>query len=153
MNQPEFFLNFQEVDKMTFKPGKSGNPSGKPKGTLHKATRAALEILEGDLEAITRVCIDKAKAGDLLAVKLILDKLLPNRRERSVNLKLPRVKAVQDLPKALEAVMQAVAAGELTPGEGQALTTMLTAFGKGLELFDIEARLTALEEQAGHGKT
>ena len=133
---------------MTFKPGQSGNPKGKAKGTLHKATRAALELLEGDLEAITQVCIDKAKAGDLLAVKLILDKLLPNRRERSVNLKFPKVKDAQDLPKALEAVMQAVAAGELTPGEGQALTAMLEAFRKGLELTDIEARLTALEGQA-----
>ena len=132
---------------MTFKPGQSGNPKGKAKGTLHKATRAALELLEGDLEAITQVCIDKAKAGDLIAVKLILDKLLPNRRERSVNLKLPRVKDAQDLPKALEAVMQTVAVGELTPGEGQALTAMLEAYRKGLELTDIEARLTALEGQ------
>ena len=137
---------------MKFKPGQSGNPRGKAKGTLHKATRAALELLEGDLEAITQVCIDKAKAGDLLAAKLILDKLLPNRRERSVNLNLPKVNGAQDLPKALEAVMQAVAAGDLTPGEGQALTAMLEAFRKGLELTDIEARLTALEEQAGHGK-
>jgi len=132
---------------MTFKPGKSGNPKGKPKGTLHKATRAALEILEGDLKAITRVCIDKAKAGDLLAVKLILDKLLPNRRERSITLKLPRVKGAQGLPQALETVMQAVAQGEITPSEGQALTGMLEAFRKGLEFTDIEARLTALEER------
>jgi hypothetical protein len=137
---------------MTFKPGQSGNPKGKAKGTLHKATRAALELLEGDLEAVTQVCIDKAKAGDLLAVRLILDKLLPNRRERSVNLKLPRVKGAQDLPQALEAVMQAVTVGELTPGEGQALTAMLEGYRKGLELTDLEARLTALERGA-HGKT
>ena len=39
---------------MTFKPGQSGNPKGKKKGTLHKATLAALELMEGDLEAITQ---------------------------------------------------------------------------------------------------
>jgi hypothetical protein len=133
---------------MKFKPGQSGNPKGKTKGTLHKATRAALELLEGDLEAITQVCIDKAKAGDHLAVKLILDKLLPNQRERSINLKVPRVKGAQDLPQALEAIMQAVAAGELTPGEGQALTAMLEGYRKGLEFTTIEARLRALEERA-----
>jgi hypothetical protein len=133
---------------MKFKPGQSGNPKGKAKGTLHKATRAALELLEGDLEAITQVCIEKAKDGDLMAVKLILDKLLPNRRERSINLKVPRVKVAQDLPKALEAVMQAVAAGDLTPGEGQALTAMLEGYRKGLEFTTIEARLRTLEEKA-----
>ena len=52
------------------------------------------------------------------------------------------------MPKALEAVMQAVAAGDLTPGEGQSLTAMLEAYRKGLELTDMEARLTALEDQA-----
>jgi hypothetical protein len=130
-----------------FKKGESGNPKGRAKGSRHKATLAALELLEGDLSAITQVCIDKAKAGDLLAAKLILDKLLPNRRERSVNLKLPKVKDAQDLPKALEAVMQAVAAGDLTPGEGQGITAMLEAYRKGLELTDIESRLRTLEEK------
>ena len=132
---------------MKFKPGQSGNPKGKARGTLHRATRAAMELLEGDLEAITRVCIEKAKAGDLLAVKLILDKLLPNQRERSINLKVPRVKGAQDLPQALEAVMKAVAQGEITPSEGQALTAMLEAYRKGLELTEMEARVAALEKQ------
>ena len=137
---------------MKFKPGQSGNPKGKARGTLHRATRAALELLEGDLAAITQVCIEKAKAGELLAVKLILDKLLPNQRERSINLKVPRVKGAQDLPQAFEAVMKAVADGEITPGEGQALTAMLETYRKGFELVELEARLTALEELAGHGK-
>jgi hypothetical protein len=131
-----------------FKKGESGNPRGRAKGSRHKATLAALALLEGDLEAITQVCVDKAKAGDLMAVKLILDKLLPTRRERSINLKFPNVKGTQDLPRALETVMQAVAAGELTPGEGQTITAMLEAYRKGLEFTDIESRLRTLEEKA-----
>ena len=31
-----------------FKPGQSGNPAGKPKGTRHKATQAMLTMLEGE---------------------------------------------------------------------------------------------------------
>jgi hypothetical protein len=64
-----------------FKKGESGNPVGKPKGTLHKATRAALELLGGDLEAITQECIKQAKEGNLMAVKLVLDKLIPSAKE------------------------------------------------------------------------
>jgi hypothetical protein len=67
---------------MPFQKGKSGNPKGKKPGTRHKATVAALALLEGDLPAITRVCIGRAKDGDLMACKLILDKLIPNRRAR-----------------------------------------------------------------------
>lgn len=130
-----------------FKPGKSGNPKGKAKGTLHKATRAALALLEGDLEAITQVCVDKAKDGDLMAVKLILDKVIPNARERRLSIKLPQIEGATDLPAALAAVLEMVGNGELTPGEGQTITAMLEALRKGIELSEIEARLTALEER------
>ena len=129
-----------------FKPGKSGNPKGKAKGTLHKATRAALALLEGDLEAITEKLVEKAKEGDLMAVKLILDKVIPNARERRLSIKLPQVKGAANLPAVLASVLEAVSNGELTPGEGQTITAMLEAYRKGVELNDIEARLKALEQ-------
>jgi hypothetical protein len=130
-----------------FKKGESGNPVGKPKGTLHKATRAALDLLGGDLEAITQECIKQAKEGNLMAVKLVLDKLIPSAKELPLSLSLPKVEGAGDLPAALSAVMAAVAQGDITPGEGQALTAMLEACRKGLEFADIEARLRALEEK------
>jgi hypothetical protein len=46
-----------------FKPGQSGNPSGRPKGARNKATVAAEALLDGESEAITRQCIDLAKEG------------------------------------------------------------------------------------------
>jgi hypothetical protein len=131
-----------------FKKGESGNPVGKPKGTLHKATRAALELLGGDLEAITQECIRQAKEGNLMAVKLVLDKLIPSAKELPLSLSLPKVEGAADLPAALYAVMAAVAQGNINPSEGQALTTMLEAYRKGLEFSDIEARLRTLEEKA-----
>ena len=131
-----------------FKKGESGNPVGKPKGTLHKATRAALELLGGDLEAITQECIKQAKEGNLVAVKLVLDKLIPSAKELPLSLSLPKVEGAADLPAALSVVMAAVAQGDITPGEGQALTAMLEAYRKGLEFADIEARLRTLEEKA-----
>jgi hypothetical protein len=131
-----------------FKKGESGNPKGRPMGSKHKVTLAALALLEGDLETITQVCVDKAKAGDLMAVKLILDKIIPNAKERPLSLQLPKIKSARDIPLALEAVMTAVSLGDINPGEGQALTTMLEAYRKGLEFTDIEARLRALEERS-----
>ena len=129
-----------------FKPGESGNPKGKPKGTLHKATRAAQELLDGEAQELTRRCIELAKEGNPLALKLCLERLIPTARERPLSLKLPRVKGAADLPKALRAILEAATAGEITPGEGQALTAMLESYRKGLELLELEARLSRLEE-------
>ena len=44
-------------------------------------------------------------------------------------------------------IMQAVASGEVTPDEGIALTTILDRHRKSIETLDLEARITALEEQ------
>lgn len=130
-----------------FKPGKSGNPKGKAKGTLHKATRAALALLEGDLEAITQKCVERAKEGDLMAVKLILDKVLPNAKERRLSVKLPKVKGAANLPAVLSAVLDMVGNGELTPGEGQTITSIIESTRKGIELAEIEKRLEVIEEK------
>ena len=132
---------------MAFKKGQSGNPKGKRPGTRHKATQAALKLLGGDLAAITQECIRQAKEGNLMAVKLVLDKLIPSAKELPLSLSLPKVEGAADLPAALSAVMSAVAQGDITPGEGQALTAMLEAYRKGLEFTDLEARLTALEDR------
>jgi hypothetical protein len=133
-----------------FKPGESGNPKGKPKGTLHKATRAAQELLDGEAQDLTRKCIELAKEGNPLALKLYLERLIPPRKDRPIKMKLPKVINGSDLPKVLQTVMRAVAEGEITPGEGQAIMAMLEALRKGIELTTIEARLAALEEKINH---
>jgi len=66
---------------------------------------------------------------------------------------LPKIKGAEDLPKVLGAILEAVAQGEITPGEGQTLTAMLDAYRKGLETTDLEARITALEKERARGKS
>ena len=60
-----------------FKPGQSGNPSGRPKGALNKATLATQALLDGKAEALTRKAVELAKNGNLVALGLCLDRLLP----------------------------------------------------------------------------
>jgi hypothetical protein len=137
---------------MVFKKGKSGNPAGKPKGALNRAPRVAQELLDGEVEALTRKAVELAKGGNPVALRLCLERLLPVRREWPVTLMLPPLRGAQDLPRALSAVIQAVATGHLTPGEGQALSSILESYRKGLELTDLEARLGALEERVRNAK-
>jgi Family of unknown function (DUF5681) len=59
---------------MVFKPGKSGNPSGKPKGARNKTTVAMEKLLDDDAATITSKAIELAKNGDLTALRLCLER-------------------------------------------------------------------------------
>jgi hypothetical protein len=133
-----------------FKTGQSGNPGGRPKGSLNKATLATQALLDGEAEALTRKVVELAKDGNPVALRLCLERLLPPRRDRPINIALPKVEEVGDLPKALGAVLEAVAQGEITPGEGQTLTAILEGYRKGLEITDHEDRITELEKEREH---
>ena len=79
----------------SFKAGQSGNPAGRPKGSRNKATLAAEALLEGELEAIIRKLLEKAKEGDSSALRLCLDRLMPPRRDRSVTFDLGPLRVQQ----------------------------------------------------------
>ncbi len=65
---------------MPYKKGESGNPAGRPVGSTNAVTvqRANLnKLLLESGEEIVKVVIETAKAGDLSASKLVLERILP----------------------------------------------------------------------------
>src|SRR5262249_45198619 len=75
-----------------FEPGKSGNPSGRPKRSRNHATLLAEALLEGEAETITRKLIDKALELDTTALRMCLERLAaPNVNDVSP-LSFPRSK-------------------------------------------------------------
>jgi len=131
-----------------FKPGQSGNPAGKPKGTGNKATLAVLALMESGAKEITEAVIAQARAGDLTAARMVLDRLAPPARERPVSIDLPATDTAEGISAASQAVIQAVAAGELTPGEGATLAGIVEARRRALETQELEQRIAALEGKA-----
>ena len=125
----------------TFAPG---NP-GKPKGARHKATRAALAMLEGESEALTRKAVELALEGDTTALRLCLERIAPPRKDVPVTFNLPRMETARDAATAAGAVLDAVAAGELTPTEGAHMMALVEGFRRTLETTEIEARMAELE--------
>lgn len=125
-----------------------GNP-GKPKGARNKATLAAEALLDGEAEALTKKAIEVAKTGDPKALKLCIERILAPRRDRPVSFKLSPIKSAGDHPRALAQILKAVAAGEVTPVEGQGLCQMLDNHRRALETADLDARIAALEEKNG----
>lgn len=123
---------------------------GKAKGTRHKATVACESLLDGQVEKLTQKAVEMAMAGDVQAMRICMDRIAPPRKDRHVVFELPPIDGANDHPAALASIMAAVAGGNLTPTEGQALAAMLAEHRKAIETADIEARLAALE--ATHGQ-
>lgn len=128
-----------------FQSGQSGNPSGRPPGARNKTTLAVEALLDGEAEVLTRKAIELAKAGDLVALRLCLDRVCPPRRDRPVNFTLPALETASDAKRAASAIVTAVATGELTPSEASDISRLLDNFTRVLETIDFEERLSKLE--------
>jgi len=125
----------------------TGNP-GRPRGARHKATRAALALLDGEAETLTRKAVDLALTGDATALRLCLERIAPPRKDSPVQFDLPRMETARDAATAAGAVLDAVADGELTPTEGAHVMGLIEAFRRTLETTELEARVAALEDNA-----
>ena len=101
----------------------------------------------GEAEALTRRAVELALKGDGTALRLCLDRLVPPRKDRPVEIDLPAVQSAGDASNAMAAVVEAVAAGDLTPGEAETVAKLLDIFVRTLEATEFERRLTVLEEE------
>ena len=131
-----------------FPKGCSGNPQGRPLGARNAATVIAEQLLDGEAEAITRKVIELAKQGDLTALRLCLERIVPPRRERPVNFTLSEINSVDNASKAMAAITTAVANGELTTTEAAELSRVIDGYVKAIEATEVERRLRLLEERA-----
>lgn len=130
---------------MVWKKGESGNPTGKPAGVRNKATVMVQSIMERGAKEITEAVVGLAKEGDLSAARLVLERLLPPAKERPISLALPITDTAGGIAEAQQAILQAVAAGDLLLGEGTALSSIVEARRKAVETLQLEQRITALE--------
>lgn len=130
-----------------FRKGRSGNPFGRPRGIKNKATLLAEALFEGEIEGICRKAIEEAKQGNMQAIKLVLDRILPPKKEALIFIDLPVMKAGADILEAVHRVVAAVCQGKITPSEGEVLTKIIDTQARAIEVNEFEQRLRYLEEQ------
>jgi hypothetical protein len=128
-----------------FPKGQSGNPAGRTPGTRNRSAIAAEALLEGEAEALTRRAIERAMEGDVTALRLCLERVVPRRKSRALAFELPPLDRVENLSGAIGSVLQEVAHGRLLLDEGAALVGMMESQRKAMETIDLESRLRALE--------
>ena len=143
---PESSLNLQGG---RFQKGRSGNPKGKPKGVRNKTTLIAQALLEGQAEALVTKVVQLALAGDLSCLRVCIERLVPPKRDTPIDIVFPDIKVAADAPKLLSIVMKRLREGGITPSEANALTDLVMAMQKLLELVDLDRRINALEEKFG----
>lgn len=127
--------------------GKSGNPKGKIKGTKNKTTLTAELLLEGEIGNICRRLIDEALNGNMQAIKMVLDRIMPPRKDRSIAINIPILKNSSDILQAMSFITDAVGSGNISPSEGEALSRIIDVYVKALEIHDYENRLQILENK------
>jgi hypothetical protein len=136
-----------QVRGRPFEKGRSGHPAGRPAGSRNKKTLAAALLLEGEAEALTRLAVERAFAGDPTALRLCIERILPPCRERSVKFALPPIESAADIAPAMKAVTSALAAGVITPGEAERIAAVVDTFVRAIETSDFERRLKIVEDE------
>lgn len=129
-----------------FKPGRSGNPSGRPKGSRNAATLAMEALLDGQAGALTQKAIELALGGDIQALKLCMDRILPPRKDRPITFNLPTIKTAQDAVMVASAVLEAAAAADITPADACEISKLLDTWIKVFETSELAERLERLEQ-------
>lgn len=130
-----------------FPKGRSGNPQGRPLGARNAATVLAEQLIDGEAEALIRKLLEKAKKGDITALRLCIDRILPPRRERPILFSLPDIETAADVVTALGVVVTSLASGDLTPEQATAVANVIEVKRKAIETAELEARMRAIEER------
>ncbi len=125
-----------------WKPGQSGNPRGRKRGT-GEVGKLRASIAEHVPEIIAKL-VEQAKGGDAGAARLLLERVLPpiKASEQAVAIPLATGASLADLGRA---VLEAAGAGVLAPGQAAQLLTGLGALAKLIEADELADRIAALE--------
>ena len=106
--EPKDSKKAQKVRGRPFQKGQSGNPVGKRKGTRNAATLAAEALLDGESMALTRKVVDMALKDDMAAMRLVMERIFPPRRERPFHVRFaPLEKRVRRVSRPLRSLPRA----------------------------------------------
>jgi hypothetical protein len=135
-----------------FKPGVSGNPSGRPKNKLAgfalKSLSATERLLAKNSKGVAETVIRLANAGDVGACKLVLERVSPPRKGRLTVFPLAPITSQKDVADALLGLLEATGQGLLTPTEAAELSAVVEKLGRALESSELESRILKLEALA-----
>jgi len=118
-----------------------------PVASIRPSSVAAIQRFEGDAEKLSRKMLELAKKGNVRCLEYCLDRLLPKRSGRPLDLQLPAINSVQDLIAAMTTVTTAVNNGDLTAEEATHVVRCLAGYANIFTVYDFAVRLETLESE------
>ena len=111
-----------KANKTSFKPGETGNAAGRPPGTAPRARFR--KLIEADMPGIVEQLVANAKAGDVQAAKVLIDRLIPSLKPTSDSLNM---KVSGSLSEQGAAIVKAMTAGQVTPDQAKSAMDVILA--------------------------
>lgn len=132
--------------KTKWKKGQSGNPAGRPKGSLNPQTRLRKMI---DVEGLIKRLEASAAKGNTRAAELLLDRALPPLRAVAEPIVMPGLSEAATLTAKAEQIVALAGAGELSPDVATAMLAAIGQLARATEIDELARRIAALEEHHG----
>jgi Family of unknown function (DUF5681) len=130
-----------------FVKGTSGNPTGRPLGSRNKASQLAGNLPQENAPELTRKIIELALAGDPIALRFCMSRLVPVPKDRPIDLDFGPVGTLPQITAALPMITQAICEGRLTPNEGETLTKILATQSQLIAFQELRDRVAQLTEE------
>lgn len=127
-----------------FKKGQSGNPKGKPKGAKDKRTELR-ELLTPRAEELVNKVIEKALEGDMVALRLCIDRLVAPIRAKDSSVVIDGLNG--SLTEQGQTIISSMSEGSLSPSDAIGMLNALVAQSKIKEIDDLEKRVELLERK------
>lgn len=129
-----------------WRPGQSGNPNGRPRGSKNKKSLVAEEFeLQGS--AVAQKVIEAALGGDMQAATLVLQRICPPLRPKAEKTPFD-LDAKAPLADQAQQIMGAIAKGEIDIDTGRILIGCLSSLASLKQVDEFEHRIAALEREA-----
>ncbi len=132
-----------------FKKGQSGNPKGRPKGSLDKRTELR-ELLAPHAQELINKTVELAKSGDTTALRLCLERLVAPIRAKDEPVCIDQPGTT--LTEKAQTIINASLTGQISPSETATLLQALAIQARVIEAEELATGIEALEEKLGISK-
>lgn len=106
-----------------FRPGQSGNPKGKKPGTLNKRTEL-VKLLEPYATSLINKTVELALNGDINALRLCIERLVPKAKEHSIQVVIPDTKG-KTVKEVLKEILASLHGQQITISELKSIIALV----------------------------
>ena len=129
-----------------FEPGNSFG-KGRPKGSRNRSTAAALALLHEHSEALIKKCIAEALKGNMIAMRLCIERILPVLQESAIKFKVGPTDTCAEVGQVQDSILKEISKGRIVPRQGAVVVNILEGKRRTIENQTIEERVSALESK------